>query len=51
VITAPTAARVDSSASGHKCPNVSSVVRTLAWRIRACTVLISARDAIGNDAR
>jgi hypothetical protein len=26
-------------------------VRPLAWRIRACTVLISARDAIGNDAR
>ena len=38
-ITAPIAERVVSSASGHKCPYVSSVVRAVAWRIRACTVL------------
>jgi len=50
-MTAPTAERVDSSASGHRWLEVSNVVLALAWRIRACTVLMSAPDAINSDAK
>jgi len=50
-MTLPTAARVDSSASGHKWPEVSSVVLASAWRIRACTVLMSAPDATSTEAK
>jgi hypothetical protein len=45
-MTAPTAERVDSSASGHRWLYVSNVVRAVACLIRACTVLMSAPDAI-----
>lgn len=50
VMTAPTAVRVDSSASGHKWPYVSSVVRALACRMRPCTVFMSAPEAMSSDA-
>jgi len=49
-MTAPIAERVDSSASGHKWLYVSSVVRADTCRIRAWTVLMSAREKISSDA-
>lgn len=38
-----TAARNNSSRSGHMCPYVSRVVLAEAWRRRACAVLMSSR--------
>jgi len=50
-MAAATAVRVDSSASGNMWPQVSRVVRADAWRIRACTVLMSEPELMSSDAK
>jgi uncharacterized protein YegP (UPF0339 family) len=43
-ITAPIAVRVDSSASGHRCPSVSRVVRAVACRKKDRFVINRSKD-------
>ncbi len=40
--TVPTAARADSSASGHRCPSVFSIVMALACRANSCGSMLCA---------
>jgi hypothetical protein len=50
LMTVPTAALVDSSESGHRCPYVSNVVLAVAWRNRVWMIFTSSPEGIRSDA-